>query len=108
MNEFTWEDVGAPQEMREALVSAFTFAQLFHPDMVTDPKSDPRPYVQLGIAVMLGKPVIVICDPADEYMLPAGLRKLADEIAVVPKNDVRAISDAVTAFNARMEREGRQ
>jgi len=92
----TWEDFGGSQERREALVESAVFVHLFHPAMVTDPAGDPRPFWQLGAAIMLDKPIILMLDPADEPTLPAHLRRVADRIVFGNRSQPEAWAAALT------------
>ena len=78
--EFTWEDFGASPEMRHALVDSETFIHLFSTAMITDARSDPRPFLQLGAAIMLDKPIVLMVDRSDEPRIPEHLRRVADRI----------------------------
>ena len=74
-----------PDAFREALgenwdgiESSAHFLQLYHPGMRDDFLDDPWPAIQLGIALLMGKPIIVIVPPGRE--LPEKLRRIADHV----------------------------
>ena len=68
----------------EGISESAIFAQLFHPAMVTDPNADALPLFQLGAAIMLDKPLLVIVLQDREDALPEKLRRFADKVVVVP------------------------
>lgn len=65
-------------KMLQGIDDSAIFLQLFHPSMVEQWAEDVTPLIQLGAAIMLDKPIVVIVEPG--RTIPATLRRIADEI----------------------------
>lgn len=88
------------------LSSSGLFIQIFSPAMVDDPESDVTPLLQLGAAVMLDKPILVVVRPEDEARLPKRLRQVADRVVVTDadpwsESTVARIVTALDEINAQ-------
>lgn len=94
LGELTWEDFGASAEMRGALVESVVFMHLFSPKMIEKGSAEPLPFLQLGIAIMLDKPIVLLIDETDRERVPERLRKVADRIVFY---DGENLSDPETA-----------
>lgn len=64
----------------EAIDESVAFVQIFHRAMIDEWADNPLPLFQLGAAIMLEKPVLVVVRPGQE--LPARLRAIADSVLV--------------------------
>jgi hypothetical protein len=97
--EFTWEDFGASPEMREALVHTGTFLHLWSPAMVIAGEAEPLPFLQLGMAIMLDKPIIVMAERDEEQTIPEHLRRAADRVVLYDRGNLEdpATADALSA-----------
>ena len=62
----------------EGITGSSVFMQLFHPSMVTDWEGAALPLFELGAALMLDKPLVVLVDARDP--IPERLRRAADRI----------------------------
>jgi len=69
--------VEALQENIEKIDGSATFVSLWHPSMA-DFKKDPWPAIQLAIAILLDKPIVLAC--LKGRTPPKHLLRLADEI----------------------------
>lgn len=88
----------------EGVLASSVFLNLFHPDMVLDPTGNAIPLAQLGIAIMLGKPLIVVCD--SEHPLPAKLALIADRVIVVPSLREGGLSAVTEEIQAALQELG--
>jgi hypothetical protein len=69
--------------------------------LVPNGESDIKFAVELGLSIMLDKPIVLVCEPGQ--VLPAKLRKLADDVVEVnwqgdPAATQAAIADAISRY----------
>jgi hypothetical protein len=79
-------------ENMEKITGSVVFVQMYHPSMA-DFEKDPWPAIQLAIAILQDKPIIIACPPGRQ--LPERLRRLADAV-------VRGGPEEVTAAVQRL------
>ena len=73
--------------------------------LVPNGPTDVKFAIELGMSIMLDKPIILILDPGQA--IPAALRRVADEIVEVDwRKDPRAGNDAIQASLSRLEEKG--
>jgi hypothetical protein len=75
--------MGEFAEPLEGIEQSAVFMQLFHRSMV-DPEADALPLFQLGAAIMMDKPLVVLVLEDREADVPEKLRRFADKLIVVP------------------------
>jgi hypothetical protein len=70
----------------EAIEGSSHFLQLFSRAMVDDPNGDALPLFELGLALLLDKPIVLLHDPGDGE-LPRKLRRIADHVIAYDRTD---------------------
>lgn len=70
----------------EALKGSAVFVSLYHPNMA----NETIPVLQLGLAVLLNKPIIVAAEPGT--LIPANLLKLAVGQVQMDRNNPEALA----------------
>jgi hypothetical protein len=98
--EFTWEDLGASPEMRKALLESGTFLHLWTPAMVLAGKAEPLPFLQLGMAILLDKPIIIMAERGEEPTIPEHLRRAADRVVLYDPDNLDNPATAEALNNA--------
>lgn len=88
----------------EGITGSSVFMQLFTPAMVNDPFSDALPLFQLGAAIMLDKPLIVLVDANDQ--IPERLRRAADRIIAVDRLRDGGMAEAAIRIQEAMQELG--
>lgn len=71
----------------EDITGSSVFVQLFHPSMEAFQK-DPWPAIQLAIAILLDKPILIACPPGREP--PERLKRLADVVVYGGPKEIAA------------------
>ena len=61
----------------EQITGSTVFVQMYHPSMA-DFEKDPWPAIQLAIAILLDKPIIIACAPGRKP--PEKLRRISDAV----------------------------
>lgn len=68
------------------------FLQLFSPDMREHPEDDPIPIMQLGYAMVLDKPILIVA--VEGTAVPKNIRRAATAVEFYPAGDMDAMKTA--------------
>lgn len=69
-----------------------SFMSLWNDKMATDPAGDPIPVMQLGYAMLLNKPIIVVAPVGS--IIPSNVLKVAVAVEYFHEGDVASAQDA--------------
>lgn len=72
-----------------------TFITLWSDSMASDPKGDPVPVIQLGLAMLLDKPIVIVAPVG--AVIPENVRRVARSIKFYVPADPTSIQHATQA-----------
>lgn len=92
------------RRVTQGVSDSAVFCNLWHETMRSDPFADPRPLIQLGYAMLLDKPIVVLLPRGAE--LPEHLARAADRIIPFDPDAPGGLERATEALAAFVKAHG--